>query len=68
MFTDFLDALPQVEVDGTQEVQGVQAEVTADVVEEDGPPRRSNRLKMRTLAREVSRNPSHEFSGTASAE
>ena len=36
VFTDFLDALPQVEVEGArdlQEVQGVQAEVTADVDE-----------------------------------
>ena len=39
VFTDFLDAFPQVEVEGTrdlQEVQGVQAEVTADVAEGNG--------------------------------
>ena len=33
------------------EVQGVQAEVTADVAEGNGAPRRSNRLRVRTLAR-----------------
>ena len=51
MFTDFLDALPQIEVEGDrglQDVQGVQAEVTA---EGNGAPRRSNRLRVRTLAR-----------------
>ena len=54
VFTDFLDALPQVEVEGSrdlQEVQGIQAEVTADVAEGNGAPRRSNRLRVRTLAR-----------------
>ena len=54
VFADFLDALPQVEVEGardSQEVQGVQAEVTADVAEGNGAPRLSNRLRMRTLAR-----------------
>ena len=46
-------SLPQVEVEGArdlQEVQGVQAEVTADAAEGDGAPRRSNRLRVRTLA------------------
>ena len=47
MFTDVVDALPQVEVEGArdlQDVQGVQAEVTADVAEGNGVPRRSTRL------------------------
>ena len=54
VLTDFLD---QVEVEGArdlQEVQGVQEEVTADVAEGDGAPRRSNRLRVRTLARKGS--------------
>ena len=46
-----------VEVEGArdlQEVQGVQADVTADVAEGNGAPRRSNRLRVRTLARGAS--------------
>ena len=62
VLADFLDALPQVEVEGArdlQELQGVQAEVTADVAERGGAPRRSNRLRVRTLA--VSRIPPTNF-------
>ena len=54
VFTSFLDALPQVEVEGArdlQEVQGVQGGVTADVAKGAGAPRRSNRLRVRALAR-----------------
>ena len=55
VFADFLDALPQVEVEGArdlQEVQGVQAEVAVG----NGAPRRSNRLRVRTLSRGGSLN------------
>ena len=50
VFTNFLDALPQVEVEGARDLQGVQAEVSADVAEGNGAPRRSNRLRVTILA------------------
>ena len=55
-----LDALPQVEVEGARDLQGVQAEVTADVAE--GTERHAVRTGW------VSRIPTHEVSGAARAE
>ena len=72
VFTGFPDALPQVEVvEGARDLASARCPggSTADVAEGDGAPRRSNRLRVRTLARGgVSRIPTHEFSGAARAE